>query len=191
MWNRIVQSQIDGTASAHWTLYQTGDETSVLACDLTRIKSLSVTLSHEAKNRVAAAENADSSKDTEQTRIFVNDKIVEKLSQPWNHFACGESIGGRCKLSESVQICFYDPDMLIVMGFPLKFSEDELPMMNRLQKWITNCDASLKENAVRVAELRRKVRIPFPKQNGAMNTTDIFTLMSIIALSSVQLLVLW
>ncbi|VDM55902.1 unnamed protein product [Angiostrongylus costaricensis] len=132
----------------------------------------------KAKNKVAVAANSEPSsvdeyQDTEETAedghsemIFVTDKIIEKLSQPWNHFACAESVRGYCKLSESIQICFYEPNMLVVMGFPLKFSEDELPMMKRLQKWVTKCDASLKENANRLADIRRKIRSPVVNATG-------------------------
>uniref|UniRef100_A0A158PAR1 Secreted protein n=1 Tax=Angiostrongylus cantonensis TaxID=6313 RepID=A0A158PAR1_ANGCA len=132
----------------------------------------------KAKNEVAVAANSEPSsvdehqytkqaaKDEHSEMIFVTDKIIEKLSQPWNHFACAESVRGYCKLSETIQICFYEPNMLIVMGFPLKFSEDELPIMKRLQKWITNCDASLKENANRLADIRRKIRHPVVNATG-------------------------
>ncbi|VDL81113.1 unnamed protein product [Nippostrongylus brasiliensis] len=90
--------------------------------------------------------------------MHISKQIIEKLGQRWNHFVCAKAFSGSCKVSDSIQICSYNSDQIIVMGMPLRFKESEQDVKESIMNWIIDCKASPKQTAQILKDIRKKVK---------------------------------
>ncbi|KAK6049679.1 hypothetical protein COOONC_12816 [Cooperia oncophora] len=90
------------------------------------------------------------------------------------------------KVSDSIQICSYGNDLVVVMGMPLWFNSSEKSELDRIHKWIVNCRAPRWKTAVVLADVRQKIKNP-----GIMKSSPAAFISSIALLTIVLLAAVW